>query len=184
MIRTLLVAAVSLAAASHAGAAFLTVPGIPSFNTNLGTLTKVTVTIDPAPVATSLHSTNFSSIGNHTHTAFPAPVSVPGLGAFPFVPVPTSFESSNPFSDHAHTVNLLPSVKMFTGPDLAWFLNPANNVNFVSFSTSNTSANEGHSHTFRPFPAQPMTTFEFTPVPEPSAAILALLGLAATTRRR
>ena len=184
MIRTLLVALVSLAAVSPATAALLTVPGIPSFNTSLGTLTKATVTIDPLPVDTSLHSTNFSSIGNHTHTAFPAPVSVPGLGAFPFVPVQTSFESSSAFSDHAHTVNLLPSVKMFTGPDLAWFLNPANGVNFVTFSTSNTSLNEDHSHTFRPLPTQPMTTFEFTPVPEPTAAVLALLGLAAAVRRR
>ncbi|QDT70458.1 hypothetical protein MalM25_34060 [Planctomycetes bacterium MalM25] len=184
MIRTLSVALISLAAASHASAALLSVPGIPSFNTSLGTLTKATVTIDPLPTVTSIHSANFDNIGNHTHTAFPSAVAVPGLGAFPFVPVQTSFGDSNPFSDHDHTVDLLPSVKMFTGPDLAWFLDPANGVNFVTFVTSSTSENENHTHTFRPTPTQPMTTFEFTPVPEPGAALLALLGFAAGVCRR
>ncbi len=186
MIRTLFVALVSLAAASHAHAAILAVPGIPSFNTSLGTLTKATVTIDPPPTTTTTHSSNFNDVDNHVHNALLAPITISGLGTFNFALTPTSVESNPPFGSHSHEIDVPPSTQMFTGSGLNWFLNPANGVNSVFFLNSGMFTVEDHTHNFQPAPTQPMTTFEFTPatIPEPTAALLASLAMVAVAARR
>lgn len=185
MIRTRLFALLAVASlCAAAPAATITLPGIPSFDTNLGTLTKATVTIDPIQVETEPYETNFSSISNHFHFFNPLAASVPGLGVFPFAPVQTSIEDSNAFSSHTHTVDPLPSVQVFMGSALAWFLDPVNGVNTILFPVQQTQAIEDHVHMVRLLPTQPTTTFEFTPAVIPEPAALGLLALACLAMRR
>lgn len=187
MIRSITATLVLLLAISAGSAATINLSGVPSFDTNLGTLVQATVTIDPLEVTTGDHQ-SFGGISNHTHTFLPLAASVPGLSAFPFAPVQTSNESSPAFGTHNHTVDVLPSVQVFTGSGLNWFLNPANNVNVVFFPTQNTVGSEGHSHTVNLMPTVPRTVFEFIPapvVPEPSTAcLLVIAGIGAVGRRR
>ncbi len=161
-------------------AATLLTNGISPFDSNLGTLTQVLVVLDPAPAQTSPHITSFNTISPHIHFVNPPPVSLTGLGTFPFVVVPTSPASSGIFDSHSHAVNLLPSVKIYAGGNLSWFLNPANApINSVPMPILTTSMNnQNHNHLVQPLPIVPRTvyTFDPVPVPEPTAFALACLG--------
>lgn len=188
MIRTTLLSTLLVAVLSpFAAADILVVNGIPSFDTNLGTLNSATVIIDPIPQQTSVHDVNpFTNLGNHAHFINPFPVQVPGLGTFPFASTQTSFENPGLGDSHSHLINLLPSQQTFSGNDLAWFLNPANGVNTVNILAPPSSMSEDHNHTVNFLPAIPQTIFNFTPVPEPASALLMLLavaGLAAGRKR-
>lgn len=187
MIRTHLAVAALLLIAATTEAALLVVPGIPSFDTSLGTLQSVTVTIDPDPMMTNDYDAGpFENIGNHNHIVAPFPVTVPGLDTFPFTPTPTNLVNPSVGASHNHVFNLPPSAKVFSGPNLAWFLDPANGVNTVNLVAPPTSTNDDHNHTINFSPVVPQTRFTFLPtqVPEPSAALLAMAGMGACFGRR
>lgn len=174
---------------SVVGAATVTVNGIPSFDTNLGTLVSATVTIDPPPTPTSIYDPGFFEFtGNHAHIVNPFPASVTGLGSFPFVPTQTNFVDPNNDDSHFHMVNVPAAVEVFSGASLAWFLDPLNGVNFVSIVAPPTSLAEGHTHTVDFNPILPTTRFEFVrnQVPEPNTIFLfgmASLSMMARLRR-
>ncbi|MEM7625188.1 MAG: PEP-CTERM sorting domain-containing protein [Planctomycetota bacterium] len=169
-------------------AASLVTSTIQPFDTNLGTLTQVIVTLDPAPVQTSDHSTGFGDIDNHSHTAFTPPVTIAGLGTFTFNPTQTSVEDSNPFSDHNHSLDVGPSTEVFAGAGLGWFLNPSNpTITSVNVPIFQVAPAENHQHTVLLSPIAPRTTYIFDPIPEPatlSLSLLALTGIALAARRR
>lgn len=170
----------------NAEAAILLTNGIAPFDINLGTLTQVLVILDPVPVQTSPHITSFNTISPHIHFVNPPPVSLTGLGSFPFAPVLTSPASSGIFDSHSHAVNLLPSVKIYSGGNLNWFLNPANaTINSVPMPIFPTSMNENHNHLVQPLPIVPRTVYTFDPIPEPATLAMACLsGLAFVFQQR
>lgn len=192
MIRTIALSSlIVFAMASSTLADILTVNGIPSFDTNLGTLISVTVEIDPLPTQTSSYQPSlFENVSTHNHIVNPFPVIVPGLPSFSFAPTPT--DSVNPAinESHFHVVDIPPSQQFLFGTSLSWFLNPANGVIFVNLGQRVTSEREGHTHGVNFAPVLPQTTFEFTPVPatipEPTSGALLGLGccLFASRRRR
>ncbi|MEM8865996.1 MAG: hypothetical protein AAGF31_10680 [Planctomycetota bacterium] len=164
------------------------VPGIPSFDTNLGTLLSATVTIDPPLTLTEEYEPGpFENVGNHRHFVSPLPVNVPGLGSFPFGTTPTNFVNPSTGQDHGHVFNLAPSVQTFTGPGLAWFLNPQNGLFSVNVLTPPTTFSDDHNHLVPAINVVPSTRFLYAPttVPEPGglALLASLLTLAARRRR-
>lgn len=164
-------------------AASMQLNSIAPFDTNLGTLTHVTVFLNPNPVQTNSENSNFSN--SHQHSASSPPVTVPGLGGFNFPAVLTSASSGNPLTSHDHIVDLSPAVKNFGGASLSWFLNPGNApINSVSMPFFHTSTSAGHDHTVHPFPVTPLTIYTFDPVPEPTTLGLLSLGLLMMTVRR
>jgi len=173
-------------ASSNANAASFQINGIAPFDTNLGTLTHVVVSLDPSPVQTTSYETTFNSISTHLHHVFAPAANISGLGSFSFAQVATSYEGSNSFSSHSHNVNIFASVNNYAGAGLNWFLNPANlPVNSVLMPTFPTTNNENHSHNIHLFPIVPRTTYTYTPIPEPTTfALLAIAGLAAISGRR
>lgn len=181
---------VVLAAASTAAAAptLLVTNGIPSFDTNLGTLISATVTLAPPVQQTSVYESGFfENVDNHAHLVNPLPIVVSGLDTYDFVPTLTSFVDPDTNEDHSHTINLLPIVEVYTGPDLAWFLDPANGVpGALPLVAPPTTMVEGHDHTINFLPVLPQTRFLYEPVPEPTSAMLiaAATGLYAIRRRR
>lgn len=164
----------------------LVLNSIQPFNTSLGTLDSVTVTLDPNPAFTSPYETNFSSMPNHAHGVLIQPVNIAGLGSFSFAVTQTSLESSGVFDTHSHTVNVPATFQTFTGPSLAWFLNPANpTISSINVGIPQTSVNQGHNHAVFVAPIVPHVVYNYTPVPEPtSAALLTLAGAMLLRRRR
>lgn len=158
--------------------------GIPSFPSGLGTLLSVQVVLDPPPQSTEPVSQTFDTIGGHNHLVNPLPVVVPGLDTYDFVTVSTSFVNPGFNSDHTHTFDLLPIVETYSGPDLAWFLDPANGVGSLNVIVPPTSPNEGHQHLVNLPPVLPQTTFNYVPVPEPTGLILLAAAAPTLLRRR
>ena len=182
-VNLVVVTALLMSFSSTAESATLQINGIAPFNTSLGTLTNVTVSIDPFPTQTSSHQT-ISSIPSHAHLSQPNPLPVPGLGSFLFSTSPTSTNNSSAFGSHSHSVNNTAAIKNFSGAGLVWFLNanpPINSVVIPPFPTQN---NQGHTHTVNYAPVVPITTFTYNPIPEPATATLMMLGLAGLSVRR
>lgn len=192
MLRTqLLASVVCLVIPSVATAApvLQVVNGIPSFDTNLGTLLSATVTIDPPPQSTEVYDPGvFENIGNHSHLVNPLPIQVAGLDSYAFPPTPTNFVNPQTGQDHAHIVNLPSIVETYTGGDLAWFLDPLNGVFSLPINSPPTSMSEGHNHAVNLLPVVPQTRFLYEPapqIPEPGClALLAACCLAVGARRR
>ena len=152
----------------------------------MGTLTQVVVSLDPVPVPTSSYDAGFLSIPSHTHDVSPSPVMVPGLGTFSFVTTTTSPGSSGSFGSHSHLANPYPSVKVYNGAGLSWFLNPLSpTITTVSVPSFPTSQEQSHAHTVHLQPIVPITTYTFDlPVPEPASVVLASAGWIAPIFRR
>lgn len=180
------VAALLLLTTSSASAVQITVNHVGPFNTSLGTLNSATVFLDPYPTTVTASLNGLSPVPSHVHLYQPPPVTVPGLSTFNFPSTQTSVGSAPSVSSHDHSVDPLPSVQQFSGPGLAWFLNPGNPT-YAAFSVPSnlTTTNEGHYHYVSLGIVPARTTFDYTPVPEPgSVALVGLGGLALLRRRR
>lgn len=187
--RLLSLAVMVAAAATHAAAApvLLLQPGIPSFDTNLGTLLSATVTLDPPAQITGAYDAGpFENFNSHNHFVNPLPIVVPGLDTYDFPPTPTSFINPPAGATHSHVVNLPPIVETYTGVDLVWFLDPNNGVGALPLNAPPTSVTDNHQHPVNFLPVLPRTRFLYEPttVPEPAAAVLCLGGLALAGFRR
>ncbi len=183
----MIVTALLMSFASTTEATTLQVNGIFPFNTSLGTLTQVSVSIDPLLTVTSSVS-SIPPIPSHVHLASPNPLPVPGLGSFVFPATPTSSSSGSAFGSHSHLANNTAAVKNFSGGGLAWFLNANPPINSVVISPFSTSSSESHTHTVNYPPVIPITiyTFDPAPVPEPGTCLLMVFGCCgmACSRRR
>lgn len=169
---------ISLIAASSQ-AATVTVQGIPFFDTSLGILNRATVTIDPAPHETSIQDRLFfpsQQLGDHQHdVTFP---SFQFLGRdIVFQPVTTTAITWGEGSNHTHMFDAPPALpQAFEGADLDFFM-PSPGIRGTVFLLQGLPTSEalGHSHvsaTGIDLSREASTTFEFTPVPEPSSVLI------------
>ena len=130
---------------AHAGT--ISINGIAPFDTNLGTLIHVLVTIDPPNVPTSVH-TSAGPIGSHQHLVSAPPIVIPGLDTFTFATLPTTPKSSGGSNEHHHSIDLVASIKSYTGPSLSWFLDAGNpTITSIIVPPFATASNAGHDHT-------------------------------------
>ena len=112
----LAVLSLSMVAGANTFAATLQTSGIAPFDTNLGVLTQVVVTLDPAPAPTSPYQAGLLPIPTHAHVVSPPPVSISGLGTFTFPSnLPTTAADSDPFDSHFHYIDLPPSMNFYSG---------------------------------------------------------------------
>ncbi|CAN0579165.1 unnamed protein product, partial [Laminaria digitata] len=148
--RHAIVLSLAAAAALSAGpalAASISTSSIQPFNTALGALQQVIITLDPDPAVTSNHFTGEDNIVGHAHTAITPPVTIVGLGTFTFAPTTTSIAESEAFDQHNHSLDVVPTTEVFTGSALDWFLNPANpTITSVGVAPFLVAAAEGHQH--------------------------------------
>ena len=174
-------------------AATLTQPGIPLFDPSLGTLNRVTVTVDPAARDTSFGPIVIGwtgPVGEHQHfVAFP---SFQLFGRdFVFPPVATTIEDMLNVQ-HKHSFDPPAIIAVFEGAELSNFLAGGQLPPGGTF-LPNTTTTEAFSHrhdvvdihlNFSSNSLEASTVFEYTPVPEPGTCVLlAALGALAFSSR-
>jgi len=163
-----------------ADAATLTVPGVPRFDTSLGTLQSAEVTVDPLPPLFYIHPLSLTPMPNHQHSATYPSFEIGGkLFSFPTTltevggsPDPAGFET------HGHTFDPPAVTVQYDNGELSYFLDPSPIViTGIQFGSISTDIVEGHSHKSAPVPlnlnAAATTTFTYIPVPEPAFATIA-----------
>ena len=164
-------------------AATVTVNGLRAFDQSLGVLTSATVSID----VTEREVPAFAvfparPIPDHQHSVALRPIQI-GLREIEFPSVPTSVNSTT-LGTHSHLFDPPVVSEMFTGGDLSYFL-PAGPFlypfGFFKKFDATTEA-EGHTHGGGPLDQfyisgnEIQITFEYVPVPEPTACLT--LGVA------
>jgi hypothetical protein len=168
--------------------------GVVFFDTSLGTLHRVTVTVDPPIDETSfiaIFGLPPTPVDDHEHVVTFPPFTLPGRWvAFP--PVTTSVNNLPTLGFHTHTFDLPPIVEVYEGDDVTYFI--FNGMNIIPggyiFQNFNTSESEGHVHSIADpginYLTMATTTFEYMPIPEPATAmmLLCLVPVAMSVRRR
>ena len=178
-------AGIAASAVGSASAAVLTTSSIAPFDTTLGTLQQVTVTLDPGEATTSNFFTVEDPILDHAHTALTPPITIAGLGTFTFAPTPTSIANSEAFDQHNHTLDVGPTTEVFTGSGLDWFLDPSNpTITAINITPFLVVAAQGHQHQVVLPAIAPDVTYVYEPIPEPAAASLVTLAGLLCLRRR
>ena len=178
---------VLLSSASISSAESITFEGIAPFDRTLGELTEATIFMDPPSSFTEdwCCTSTLGSMPNHSHTVDLPPIEVKGLGIFDFEPRQTFNSSSAVLAPHKHIVNFQPREWTFSGNDLTWFLQDSSPViDEFYFAPVLTSIRDFgaccadllHRHVYNPPPIAPVTTYVFTPIPEPYAPPLILLA--------
>ena len=183
---------------ANAYADSIEVQGVPFFDTSLGTLTAVEVTIDLLPFELpSTFTVRPPIIGGepvpeveHTHVVTNFTIFFIG-GEYVFPPMTTETEFYNPHSIHTHFLDPDPVTFRYEGADLEYFFDNSSEFiidlppeskfvpSRVGISTDVVLDHQHASSTFTKFVShstESTTTFEFIPIPEPSSRVLALIA--------